>query len=39
MGGFGGVNVDSEHEVEKEEYKGPCTSSRGRVKDYEWVMK
>ena len=37
-GSFYGVNVDSEPEVEKEEYKGPCTRSRGRVEEYEWIM-
>ena len=34
--GFDGVSVNSEHEVEKEEYKCPCT--RGRVKDHERIM-
>ena len=36
--GFGGMSVDSEHEVEKEDYSSPCTRSRGRVQDYEWII-
>ena len=38
MGGIGEVSVDSEREAEKEEYSGPCTRNKGRVKDYEWIM-